>query len=115
MAARRFLKITPNDLSILADNLHAYAKKCEEASSKLKEAGTEFVITDGYSATVDGIGRLRKFVREFVGEIGLPPDDLAITRDQKVAESNDRKPKSQAILAAEEKLRYHRKNAKKKP
>ena len=42
-------------------------------------------------------------------------DITAISRDQKIAGSYQPKPKSQASLAAEEKLRYHRKNAKKNP
>jgi hypothetical protein len=91
MAARHFLKIDSKDLRRLAEHLRVYSLKCDEAAKKLDESPVTFVVTDGYSSTVDGLVRLRKFVREFVGELGLPPDDLAEDRDKKIASVSNAK------------------------
>lgn len=112
MAARIIVKVESNDLRKIAERLREYATNCDDSADKLEKTGSDGVVTDGFSSTVDGITRIRKFLRDFVGELGLPPDDLPALLEEKVQAFRSSKI-SADIRVAEKKLKYHRKTHKK--
>lgn len=112
MAARIILKIEPSDLRKLSERLRQYADNCDSAAKKIEDSSSSGVVTDGFSSTVHGIGKLRKFLRDFVGELGLPHDDLPELLEAKVQASQSTRI-ARDIKVAEQKLDYHRKSKKK--
>ncbi len=75
MAPRKFLKIEAGELEMLAEHLGKYAEKCRQAAEELRKSGITHVVTDGFKSTRDGLVRLRKLIKEFVGEVGLPNEE----------------------------------------
>lgn len=102
-------EVTKNELTSLSAGLRALADACDAAAKEMEKRNKQSIPSTNWKTCQRGVDYVQKFV-------GGAHATLALQKaSEHLASILDESGPNPDILAAEEKLKYHRKSVKKKP